>query len=304
MVLLGGAPPASACANAQGRNQRVEFNFPQAKIAIGNDLATGAVIAGGNTPPKTLWTLRNCVGRRLSRTLTHNAYAGYPDTYRIPGIDGIGFRVYGPYGSPPRPLPRSNQIQFNGTASGSVSWRMELVKTGAFRSASVTIPSGKYASMDLSGYGNIASFFLPRGLTVVSSAKPCRVSSSGHLAIDLGRIGASRLQAGGAAGEWKNGQAKIVVTACPAGTQKLLVRFSGEPDARDRSLFKNAGGTARNVAIRFGHQGVQAIAPGGTASVAIRDGRAEMPLTAQFVSTGEATAGSVRGTVTATLAYE
>lgn len=304
LVSLAWFCPARACGNDYGRNQRVEFNFAQATVNVDNGLAMGTVIAGGNTPLKTLWRLRNCKGRQLSRTLTHATAAGYPHTYRIPGIHGIGFRVYGAYRPTTQPLPASTRIQFAVTSSGEVIWRMELIKIGALNSTSVTIPAGKYASMDLSGFGNIAQFFLPRGITIVAAAKPCAVSSAGNLAIDLGRIGASQLQAGGATGDWKNGQAKLVVTSCPPGTQTLTVRFSGEADARDGTLFKNAGGTARNVAIRFGHAGVRAVSPGGTSSVAIQNGRAEMPLTAQFVSTGAATAGTVWGRVTATMTYQ
>lgn len=304
MLVLAWLPAAWACTNDYGRNQRADFNFGQASIHIDNDLAAGAVIAGGNTPRTTFWTLKNCVGRQLSRTLTHTTSADYPNIYRIPGVNGIGFRVYGAYGPTSHLLPRSNSIQFVATSSGDVIWRMELIKIGAFNSTSVTIPGGQYASMDLSGYGNIARFFLPRSITIVSAAKSCVVSSAGNLAIDLGRIGAAGLQTSGATGDWKDGQAKIVVTSCPSGKRTLTVRFSGEADARDGTLFKNAGGTAGNVAIRFGHAGVRAVSPGGTSSVAIQNGRAEMPLTAQFVSTGGTTAGTVWGRVTATMTYQ
>lgn len=304
LLLLGAPSSAWACSNDYGRNQRIEFSFAQAQIAIHNDLPVGSVIAGGNGPQRTLWVLRNCAGRQLTRTPAHNVSAGVAYTYKIPGINGIGFRVYGPYGPPAKPVPRTTNLQANYTISGAVQWRMELVKTGAFDSTSITIPSGKYASMDLSGFGNIAGFFLPRNITISSAAKPCTVSSSGNLQIDLGRVGVSSLQANGASGDWKNGQAKIVVTSCPAGTRWLTVRFSGEADARDGSLFKNVGGSAGNVAIRFGHQGVRAVSPGASSSVAVQGGRAEMPLSAQLVSTGGATAGSVLGRVTATMTYQ
>ncbi|MDK9357490.1 MULTISPECIES: fimbrial protein [Lelliottia] len=136
-------------------------------------------------------------------------------------------------------------------------------------------------------------------------ASPCQISSeSVNKAVDLGQeIQLSDLQTAGGASPWVN--FTLDVDSCPQGTTKVTMTMHGTADATNPADMYVSTGVAENVAVQVQSQAGDALGDGKSITGNIASSAYSFPLRARVYSeNGDATAGSVKTTITATFVYQ
>ncbi|MCS3406716.1 fimbrial protein [Serratia sp. AKBS12] len=135
-------------------------------------------------------------------------------------------------------------------------------------------------------------------------AAPCVVDGTSSINVDLGDIPASDLAAVDAATPWK--AFSISVKNCPAGTSKVTASFSGTPDV-DGPLWRYLNtGTATGIGVELARNTAVNLPDGSSWAVDVAANRtATWPMRTRMVAMkGNATPGTVKAVVVATLTYQ
>lgn len=138
--------------------------------------------------------------------------------------------------------------------------------------------------------------------TVVASACDQNVVGGNGNVIDLGEIQASTLLSANSYSAYKEFQ--IALTNCPATTTGFKAEFSGTlADSPAVNLFKNTGDATR-VEIDLRNATTDTTVVGTPISGTITNNAAEVKLKTRAYSTqGQATPGSIMGTIQVTFTY-
>ncbi|HHB1426188.1 TPA: fimbrial protein [Serratia odorifera] len=135
-------------------------------------------------------------------------------------------------------------------------------------------------------------------------AAPCVVDGANSVNVDLGDVPAVDLATVDSASLWQ--AFRISVKNCPAGTTKVTATFSGTP-APDAPAYRYINtGTATGISIALARDTDLNLANGATWTVNVDGSRsASWPMRARMVaSKGNATPGTVKAVVVATLTYQ
>ncbi|MFO6296912.1 fimbrial protein [Rahnella selenatireducens] len=135
-------------------------------------------------------------------------------------------------------------------------------------------------------------------------ASPCIVNNStidGKVA--LGRFFTNQLRNPGDATQWVS--FSLELNSCPQQTTKVVVDFKGEPYPTRENLFSNSGGSTQ-VAIEVADVQGGAISNESTREIKVDAlHNAILPLKSRMVTPeGNATSGSVSGTIEVSFAYQ
>lgn len=136
-------------------------------------------------------------------------------------------------------------------------------------------------------------------------ASPCKIdTNSDGRTIPLGDdIELASLQTAGGASPWVN--FNLGVNSCPLGTTKVTMTFHGTADATNPADMYVSTGVAQNVAVQVQSQAGDVMGDGRSITGTIANSAYSFPLRARVYSAnGDATAGSVLTTITATFVYQ
>lgn len=142
-------------------------------------------------------------------------------------------------------------------------------------------------------------------ITGTIKASPCKVDMpDGVVNVDLGQnIQASTLSEAGSSTEWK--PFSIVLNDCPATTSVATMTLDGLPDKLESNMFTNTG-SATQVQIEVQSNTGEPLHQGAQMTQNISDTRGaafEMKARA-YSAQGNATPGSIIGTLQATFTYQ
>ncbi|WP_273868654.1 fimbrial protein [Serratia odorifera] len=136
-------------------------------------------------------------------------------------------------------------------------------------------------------------------------AAPCVVDGNNSINVDLGEVPAPELSAVDSSTPWKS--FNLMVKNCPAGTSKVTATFSGTPD-RDGPLWRYLNtGTAKGIGVELAKVDSNTNLPNGTNWVVNVDSNrsATWSMRTRMVAMkGNATPGTVKAVVIATLTYQ
>ncbi|MFA3778401.1 fimbrial protein [Yersinia sp. 1652 StPb PI] len=148
------------------------------------------------------------------------------------------------------------------------------------------------AASDLSISGNVV-------------ASPCVIDvDSANQTIDFGQSRSGDFVTAGQGGEWK--PFSIMLTECPLTTRHVMVSLTGTSNPDDDTLYINTG-SAPHVGIQIAEgQTQQILRPGSQVTVAVDSisKKVTIPLVSRLYSTGQISAGSVRGALQLNFTYQ
>lgn len=136
-------------------------------------------------------------------------------------------------------------------------------------------------------------------------ASPCKINNDSiNKIVPLGdNIELASLQTAGGASPWVN--FTLDVDSCPQGTTKVTMTFHGTADATNPADMYVSTGEAENVAVQVQSQAGDAMGDGKSITGTIANSAYSFPLRARaYSANGDATAGSVKATITATFVYQ
>ncbi|HBE9178828.1 TPA: fimbrial protein [Serratia fonticola] len=143
-------------------------------------------------------------------------------------------------------------------------------------------------------------------------AASCTVSPVlvGGQSIDLGTLGRLGFQHAGNAGEWQ--PFALSLTACPAGTTKTTVTFTGVQDGVDATLFANtepSATAASHIAVQLAEDANRGVVLSDNSTMTVDidsvSNTASFPLAARlYTPSGGVQAGKISSTVLVNFTYQ
>jgi minor fimbrial subunit len=144
------------------------------------------------------------------------------------------------------------------------------------------------------------------------TAASCTVSPilAGGQSVDLGTLGRISFQTAGDAGSWV--PFVLSLTACPAGTSRTTVTFTGSPDSADPTLFANtepAATAASHMAVQLAKDADRSVVLSDNSTMTVDiDGVSKtvtFPLAARlYTPSGGVAAGQITSTVLVSFIYQ
>lgn len=248
---------------------------------------------------------------RVYKTMRVNGTTvpGMSNTYRT-NVDGIGVRFWTTqgWGGPWElgPVDTSYDVPPNSTSIFRAS--IELVVTGPVSPGVLTsLPSLDVTMDDCYNSNNQFHFAIATGAQIVAAT--CLVTTP-SVAATLPPVRARDFSSTGAT---LGNTALRIGLNCTAGADVYVtLTDSTNPGNRTDRLTPASGSTAGGVAMRLLYNGAPvAYGPDSAAAGTINQWRvgtsatvSEVPLTAQYISTGTVTPGSVKGIATFTMSYQ
>ncbi|NTY85899.1 type 1 fimbrial protein [Serratia fonticola] len=161
----------------------------------------------------------------------------------------------------------------------------------------------------LSGTEAIAADVTISGKVIAASCTVSPVLVGGQ-SVDLGTLGRLAFQHPGDSGDWQ--PFALSLTACPAGTTKTTVTFTGVQDSVDATLFANtepSATAASHIAIQLAKDAnrSEVLSDNSTMTVNIDSvsNTASFPLAARlYTPTGGVQAGKISSTVLVNFTYQ
>lgn len=138
----------------------------------------------------------------------------------------------------------------------------------------------------------------------IVNASSCEVENGGEVNVTLDPIEATDLATPGSAGAWKEFQLKLV--RCPGTTTNTTASFNGTPADNNADMYKSSG-EAKNLEIELQNAAGANMGNGKSYSVPVNQATNDAVYslkTRAYTKGGNATPGTIVGTLVATFTYQ